>query len=141
MDLRERGTTILVSSHILAELEDYCTDMLVLKDGRLLKHVGLEDSYRHAGLAEIVITFLDAEDREKVAALPGLMGMINKATPDPANPKQLTVVISSAPEMRADLLKALVDAGLRVTAYEHRTSKLEDIYLSLTRNDKLARSV
>jgi ABC-2 type transport system ATP-binding protein len=28
------GMTILVSSHILAELEDYCTDMLMIRDGR-----------------------------------------------------------------------------------------------------------
>ena len=32
--LRDQGITCIVSSHILAELEDYCTDMLVIKNGR-----------------------------------------------------------------------------------------------------------
>lgn len=37
-DLRAKGKTIIVSSHILGELEDYCTGMLVLHDGRLAGH-------------------------------------------------------------------------------------------------------
>lgn len=36
--LRARGMSLLVSSHILAELEVYATHMLVLKDGRLIEH-------------------------------------------------------------------------------------------------------
>lgn len=40
--LRNKGMTIIVSSHILAELEDYCTDMLVIRDGEIKSHVILE---------------------------------------------------------------------------------------------------
>ncbi len=36
--LREQGMTLIVSSHILTELEDYCTSMLLLRDGRILEH-------------------------------------------------------------------------------------------------------
>ena len=38
LQLREQGITIIVSSHILSELEDYCTHMLVLRDGKLIQH-------------------------------------------------------------------------------------------------------
>ena len=41
--LRNRGITIIVSSHILAELEDYCTDMLVIRDGEIKSHVILAE--------------------------------------------------------------------------------------------------
>ena len=33
--LKQDGMTIIVSSHILAELEEYCTAMLVIRDGRI----------------------------------------------------------------------------------------------------------
>lgn len=36
--LREQGMTLLVSSHILAELDEYCTHMLVLDKGRIRQH-------------------------------------------------------------------------------------------------------
>ena len=39
-DLQREGMTLVVSSHILAELEDYCTDMLVLRDGEIAEHRG-----------------------------------------------------------------------------------------------------
>ena len=40
--LSAAGMTILVSSHILAELQDYCTHMLILNQGRLLDHRAIE---------------------------------------------------------------------------------------------------
>jgi ABC-2 type transport system ATP-binding protein len=40
--LAARGMTLLISSHILAELEDYCTAMLVLEQGKLLAHQRLD---------------------------------------------------------------------------------------------------
>ena len=36
VNLRGGGMTLLVSSHILAELEGYCTDMLIMRDGRII---------------------------------------------------------------------------------------------------------
>ena len=39
--LRERGMTIFVSSHILAELEDYSTEMLIIKKGKIVEHTKL----------------------------------------------------------------------------------------------------
>lgn len=36
--LRDQGMTLLVSSHILAELEQYATDVLMLRDGKVLEH-------------------------------------------------------------------------------------------------------
>jgi len=38
LKLKDRGMTIFVSSHILAELEDYSTEMLIIKDGRIVEH-------------------------------------------------------------------------------------------------------
>jgi len=38
LQLKEEGHTLLISSHILAELEDYATDVLLLNDGHLVKY-------------------------------------------------------------------------------------------------------
>jgi ABC-2 type transport system ATP-binding protein len=45
-ELRDEGMTLVVSSHILAELEDYSTHLLILDGGRVVEHRALE------GLAE-----------------------------------------------------------------------------------------
>lgn len=41
------GMTIIVSSHIIAELQDYCTHMLILRDGFLVKQCTIEDSNKN----------------------------------------------------------------------------------------------
>lgn len=41
LELRSHGLTIIVSSHILSELEDYCTHMLVIQSGKILDHRAL----------------------------------------------------------------------------------------------------
>lgn len=41
LELRSHGLTIMVSSHILSELEDYCTHMLVIDQGSILDHRAL----------------------------------------------------------------------------------------------------
>ncbi|ULJ59299.1 ABC transporter ATP-binding protein [Wielerella bovis] len=43
LDLKASGMTILVSSHILSELDEYCTHMLVIRDGRIQAHQALHD--------------------------------------------------------------------------------------------------
>ena len=42
VELQKQGMTILVSSHILTELEDYCTHMLVIDQGQILDHRALD---------------------------------------------------------------------------------------------------
>lgn len=41
LNLQKQGLTILVSSHILTELEHYCTHMLVIHQGKILDHRSL----------------------------------------------------------------------------------------------------
>ncbi len=59
--LQEAGMTIIVSSHILSELEDYSTHMLIIKNGKITKHCALADESKT--MAEV---YLDTnQDKNK----------------------------------------------------------------------------
>lgn len=75
LKLRDRGMTILVSSHILAELEDYSTEMLIIKNGKIVEHSKLISDKKEAadktllrlllevpfdGLREVLSEFLES---------------------------------------------------------------------------------
>jgi ABC-2 type transport system ATP-binding protein len=45
-ELQETGMTIIVSSHILSELEDYSTHMLMIKEGKIIKHCTLAEEQK-----------------------------------------------------------------------------------------------
>jgi len=46
-DLQTSGVTLIVSSHILAELQEYCTHMLVLREGRIVAHSDIQSATKN----------------------------------------------------------------------------------------------
>ena len=56
-DVAERGTTVLVSSHNLRELEDVCDHVGIMKDGRMLLEKGLDELQDE--LVKVQLAFAD----------------------------------------------------------------------------------
>ncbi len=57
LHLNSMGVTVLISSHILSELEELCTDVVVLEQGRLVGMEGLDDQ----SVRMVQVTFLGGE--------------------------------------------------------------------------------
>lgn len=65
--LNTMGVTVLISSHILSELEELCTDVVMLEQGRLVAAENLVDT----GERLVLVTFLDGEPEEHAVASDG----------------------------------------------------------------------
>ncbi|WP_217593272.1 ATP-binding cassette domain-containing protein [Cohnella sp. GbtcB17] len=67
---RERGTTILLTTHDLQDIEALCSRVIMLDDGRIIYDGGLEELKTRWGKGrEVVFTFGDAVRADKLAAL------------------------------------------------------------------------
>ena len=73
--LKDSGMTLIVSSHILAELEDYSTEMLVLKDGEILQQQSVQHTHSQS-VSQIEIELVHIADATKliefIADIPGV---------------------------------------------------------------------
>jgi ABC-2 type transport system ATP-binding protein len=131
--LADGGTTIFVSSHLLAEVEAMCDRVGVMASGRLVA-VGAPGTLR--GGANRVRVEVDDVARAR-AIVEGRTGAtVDGATggADPAGgPGTLTVALDGVDP--ADLNAALVAAGLRVAALEPHRDTLEDVFLHLVEGD------
>ena len=127
--LSGEGMTILVSSHILAELEDYCTDMLMIRDGRVagagVVSAGTRSQDAAAGV-RVRAVFAEAHD-DLAARLAGLGLAVESAGADQA------VLVLESPDAEAGALTKLVGAGLMVRAFTPIRTSLEDAYLQEAR--------
>ena len=114
--LNESGVTVFLSSHLLAEVEQLCTRVGVLDDGRLV----LQDDLAalRAPTGRIV---LDTPDADQVAAL--LDGQVEHR-----DGRRLLVRAGDAAALNA----RLVGAGLRVSSIGPQQRTLEEIVLSVT---------
>ena len=129
-ELQAGGMTIVVSSHILAELDEYSTDMLVLKGGRIVEqralHGGVEERERRM---QATLAAPDARATEVLAAHPGVSGVASNGT-------ELAFVLRGDEAAQAGVLRALVEAGIAVVAFGESRENLHDSYLRTVSGDK-----
>lgn len=128
--LAGEGMTIIVSSHILAELEDYCTAMLMIRDGRVAGGgvVSAGGARPSTGLLRLQASF--AQPQQDLAERLTALGFdVESATSD-----QAVLRVAAAPDAEAEGLARLVAAGLRVKAFAAVRASLEDAYLREARS-------
>jgi ABC-2 type transport system ATP-binding protein len=123
------GTTVFVSSHLLAEVEQVCSHVGVMSTGRLVFQGSLTE-LRSRGEPRIAILTSDAALAVKELARLGLTEIIE--TP-PAETSQLPAVTAALNERRPDVINAeLVRAGVGVFGLQTVRPSLEDLFVQLT---------
>ena len=132
--LAGEGMTILVSSHILAELQDYSTHILMLKAGRLVEHAPLSVIAALPGAARIEIRLdfaaPDSNLASRLGALPGIE-LVSCGL------DEATIRVDADPAHRAAVLSQVMAAGLPLAAFAPERRNLQDIYLDRMRDAPL----
>ncbi len=131
LELGRQGHTILVSSHILAELEEMCDRVGIIEAGTVLAQ-GTPGEIREKMKTAITITLRvlggDAA-LERATTTATRFGAVN-LTPVGA---ALRFELPGSEEVAADLLAALVGEGVRVVDYREDRGGLERLFLSVTK--------
>ena len=122
--LCEEGVTIVVSSHILSELEDYSTDVMILREGRLVIHRPLAGVDIDSACIRIELT---APRKNLARALGDFDGVSDVAL----HGKSASVILPGGAKAQQALLKYLVEAGFPVCSFAEDRSRMQDVYLSL----------
>jgi ABC-2 type transport system ATP-binding protein len=129
-ELRELGKTVVVSSHILTELADFCDSVGIIEHGRMLVSGKIDDI-----LARLdPTTRLDIEVAGPVEPALAVLGARPEVVSAAKGEQPGTIVARAkfgedAVSARADLLGALVAGGVRVAALAARRENLEDLFL------------
>ena len=117
------GTTVLLSSHLLAEVEELCNRVAIVRTGRIVFEGALEDLKRTAGGGWRLRTTDDRRAADVCRAQRG----ISEVRVDP-----LELRFEATEEAAAALSVALVEAGLAIRALAPHTATLEDLFFRLT---------
>jgi len=120
--LQVEGVTLLVSSHILAELDAYSSHMLVLRAGRIIENRSLHPQAAHRRRVRVLLSAPDIGLREQLAAAPGVQVLL-------ADAQSALVEVHGGAAEQAQLLAALVAAGLPVCGFAEAREDLQASYL------------
>ena len=132
--LTDEGTTVFVSSHLLAEVEAMCDRVGVLAHGKLVAE-GPPGKLR--GSAERVrIEVNDTAHARIVIEKVDGVALLDDASPAPG-PGALRVRLTHSTS--AALNRALVSAGVEVSALAPERDSLEDVFLALVEGEDVPR--
>ena len=128
--------TVIISSHILPEIEMTCDRVLIINQGRIVAQ-GTPAALRREILGRNAYNLELAGDLARVSALladlrPALQ-VAQQGEPDSEGFRQVTLVTDSAEELGEKLLGTLLAGGVRVRALGRTHSTLEDVFLAATR--------
>ena len=117
------GATVLISSHLLSELEQIAGQVGILNKGRLLFQGPLRDLQRHS-LGDIELRVLRPQKAAETLRQSGIRAE--------AGADGLFTLPPLRAELLAELVHTLADRGAGVVGISRRTKTLEEIFLSLT---------
>ena len=120
--LAEDGATVLISSHLLSEVEQICSHLGIMSDGRLVAQ-GTVHELRGAGVTTVGVTTSRPSDAASVLGRLGVtdvevVGDEVRGHPGPVAPETIVA--------------ALVHADVPVRGFALTTPSLEDLFVGLT---------
>ena len=129
------GTTVFVSSHLLAEIDQICTHAAIMSNGSLVAQGTLAD-LRRAGSPGVEVQTPDAGMARRVLATLGLAvdAGAEDAASDGSDPSRDSVVAAhtDAAIVPEEIVAALVGAGVRIRGFTVTSVSLEERFVALT---------
>ena len=125
--LAAEGRTVLVSSHILAEMSEFCTSVAIMERGRMVVSGTIAEVQERVmgGLVLIVEVLGDPGPLDAIVAADPLAGAVERAE------GVFSIHFKGDAGQASDLLAALVRGGVRVSSFAKRREGLEELFLKV----------
>ena len=131
-ELSRMGKTILVSSHILSELADFCTSIGVIERGKLLASGSIQEIQKELRSHRVLkVRLIDESPQRFEHVFKGHTAV--KAESVNTIDRTLSAEFEGDGAAQADLLRKLIDAGAVVESFDEEQLSLEDVFMMITK--------
>jgi ABC-2 type transport system ATP-binding protein len=129
--LQGMGKTIIISSHILLELAEMCTDIAIIQGGQLVVSGDVEQVTRRLGGGRQIEIRVLERIPETIESLKDIAGISNVTS---ENGDLLQADFNGDDRALHGVLAALITKGIPVVAFAPRSSggRLEEVFMSIT---------
>jgi ABC-2 type transport system ATP-binding protein len=127
--LADEGMTVLLSSHLMGEVEELCDRVAIVRSGRVIYEGALDALLHSTGQRYRLRTTDDERAFAICRAQPGMQEVVSA--------EQGLTFAADRERAVADLSVALVEAGVAITALMPATASLEELFFRLTEGDGL----
>jgi len=129
---RDEGATILISSHILTELEGFCTSIGIMEKGRLVRSGRMEEVMANATpMRTVRLEWLgegQAQIREKLGGLTTVSGLR-------LGENEGEFLFSGSDDELSQALAGMITSGVRILSFREVRQTVEEMYMKLSSHE------
>ena len=126
--MKKEGRTVMISSHILSELSEMCTDICIIDDGRCVMDGSVEEIEYHMITASPLVIRTEGHQEEALT----LIRQNELVETLSYNESEIRAVFKGGREDEMILLHRLVEADIPVYSYGRDRSGLETLFMQIT---------
>ncbi len=123
--LQKDGMTVLISSHVLSDLADFCTTIGIMELGYLVESAPIIELYDRLSQQQIFVATLG--DRQALAQALSEHTCVVSQTP--VSEHEICVEFTGDDQAAGDLLRSLIATGIPIRQFNHTRESLETIFL------------
>src|SRR5712691_9523253 len=117
---RQRGTTIILTTHYMREAEELCDRIAFIKDGRILAEGSADDLKRQIRIGDVISLRLDPAAPAGLAELPGVLQVQPRG-------ERIECTVDSSEKRLPDILRWMCDRGVLVRDCQVHEPELEEV--------------
>ena len=132
LSLRDQGATILISSHILTELEDLCTSIGIMEKGRMIRSGRLKEVAAAESPAREIHLAWRGNGVDRLHGILTAQGMISDVR---LNHQDGNFRFTGSDDELAGVLADLIGGGVRVSSFAETGHTVEELYMKVSRHE------
>lgn len=132
--IRDRGVTIIISSHILRELDDMCDQVAILQRGTVVVSGDVSDIIERYEVSRLVYELRILDGLAQARQILAKRRVLIESESQSDGLTALSLQVQGDDAAVADMLAELCASGVRVVTCSRVRSRLEDVYNRLSEN-------
>jgi len=131
--LQEMGKTIIISSHILPELAEMCTEVCIINHGKLAAQGSVQEIMQKLSQKRI-IHIEPLREMERMIQILKEQPMIRSIV---ENTKDVELDFTGTNEELSDVLKQLILADIPLLSFKEKEGNLEEVFMQVTGGESI----
>ena len=131
-ELQESGKTIVISSHVLSELSELCTDIGIIDQGRMVLEGNIDDILSRVNTSNplVISVFTNIDKALSILKSHPCVQTISLREQD------ICVRFAGDAQDEALLLQQLIDSDVLVNGFTREKGSLESVFMQLTEHEE-----